>query len=125
MQLFKHRRLISEDRIVEFKFNMNQFSVSDKVDLFKKTIELMYSDLINASISKDRLQRDYKKLENKLKTEVVEKKAIQIKNIELEKKVLLVIKGNANDALNKVILEIEAEIQSLKKKLKLPHDSHV
>ena len=34
-------------------------------------------------------------------------------------------KGNANDALNKVISEKEVEIQSLKKKLKLPHDSHV
>ena len=34
-------------------------------------------------------------------------------------------KGNANDALNKVISEKEVEIQILKKKLKLPHDSHV
>ena len=100
----------SEGKVIEFKFNMNQFSVSDKVDLFKKTNELICSDLINVSIAKDRLQRDYKKLENKLKIEVAEKKEIQIKKTELENKVLEISKGNANDALNKVISEKEAEI---------------
>lgn len=89
---------------------MNQFSISDKVDLFKQTSELICSNLISASVSKDRLQKDYKKLEHKLKTEVVEKKAMQIKKIELEKKVLQINKGNADDALNKIVLEKEAEI---------------
>ena len=45
---------------------------------------------MSASIAKDRLRRDYKKIENKLKTEVKEKKAIQIKKTELEKNVLQV-----------------------------------
>ena len=49
----------SEDKVIEFKFNMNQFSISDKVDLFKKTSELICSDLISASVAKDRLQKDY------------------------------------------------------------------
>ena len=61
---------VSEVRVTEFKFNMNQFSVSDKVYLFKQTSELICSDLISTSVAKDRLQRDYKKLENKLKTEI-------------------------------------------------------
>jgi len=95
----------SKDRVTQFKFNMNQFSVSDKVDLFKQTSEVICSDLISALVRKDRLQRDYKKLENKLKTEVVEKKVIQIKKTELEKNILQVSKGNANDALNKVVSE--------------------
>ena len=64
-------------------------------------------------------------IKNKLKTEIVEKKAIQIKKTELEKNFLEISKGNENDAWNKVISENEVEIQSLKKKLKLPHDSHV
>ena len=81
--------------------------------------------LINASVSKDRLQKDYKKLENKLKTKATEKKTMHIKKIELEKKVLQITKGNANDALNKIIAKKEAKIQNLKKKLKLPHDSFV
>jgi hypothetical protein len=40
---------------------------------------MICSDLIITSVAKDRLQRDYKKLENKLKTETAEKKALQIK----------------------------------------------
>ena len=64
-------------------------------------------------------------MENKLKTEAVEKKAMQIKKIELENKVLQITKGNVDNALKKIILQKEAEIQNLKKKLKLPHDSSV
>ena len=84
---------------------MNKFSISDKVDLFKQTSELICLDLINASVAKDRLQKYYKKLENKLKTEAAEKKAMQIKKIELEKKVFPITKGNVDDALNKIIAE--------------------
>ena len=116
---------VSEDKVTEFKFNMNKFNVSDKVDLFKQTSELICLDLISTSVSQDRLQRYYKKLENNLKYETTEKKALQIKNTDLEKKVLEISKGSANDALHKAISKKEAEIQSLKKKLKLPHDSHV
>ena len=67
----------------------------------------------------------YKRLENKLNTEVAEKKAIQIKKNELGKEISQISKGNEDDALNRIVSEKEAYIQSLKKKLKLPHDSHV
>ena len=55
-------------KITEFKLNMNQFSVVDKVDFFKQTSELICSNLIITSISKDNLARDFKKLEGKIKT---------------------------------------------------------
>lgn len=55
-------------------FNMNQFNVSDKVDFFKQTSELICSDLMSTPVAKDKLRRDYKKLENKLKIETAEKK---------------------------------------------------
>ena len=32
---------VSEDKVTEFKFNMNLLSVCDKVDLFKQTSELI------------------------------------------------------------------------------------
>ena len=50
---------------------------------------------------------------------------MQIKKIELEKKVLQITKGSADDTLNKIIEEKEAEIQNLKKKLNLPHAASV
>ena len=52
---------------------MNQFSVVDKVDFFKQTSEFICSNLISTSVSKDKLVRDFKKLEGKINTEQAEK----------------------------------------------------
>ena len=52
----------TEKEITEFKLNMSQFSIVDKVDFFKQTSELMCSDLIATSVSKDKLFRENKKL---------------------------------------------------------------
>ena len=41
----------SEDKVTEIKFNMNQFSISDKVDMFEQTSELICSDLISAPVA--------------------------------------------------------------------------
>ena len=96
---------VSEDKVIELKFNMNQFSVVDKVAFLKQTSERICSYIISTSVTKDKLQRDYKKMENKLKTKTVEKKALQIKKTELEKKVLEISRGSGNDTLNKIILD--------------------
>ena len=68
----------SSERVTEFKFNMNHFSVVDKVDIFKQTSDLICSDLISTFVSKEKLHRYFKKLENKLKIESVEKKSFLI-----------------------------------------------
>ena len=69
--------------------------------------------------------RDYKKLENKLKTEQAKKKALQVKKTELEKKKMEINKEDGNDTINNLIQEKDIEIQNLKKNLKLPHEGHV
>ena len=112
-------------KIIEFKFNMNQFSVVNKVDFFKKTSELICSNLINTTVSKDKLFRDFRKLEGRLKTEQVEKKALQIKKTKLEKNIVEINQGAGNEAMNKIVQEKEAEIQNLKKQLKLPSEGVV
>ena len=43
----------------------------------------------------------------------------------MEKKIKEINKGKGKETLNSLILEKDVEIQSLKKKLKIPHDSHV
>ena len=43
----------------------------------------------------------------------------------MEKKIKEISKGKGKETLNSLILEKDAKIQSLKKKLKIPHDSHV
>ena len=112
-------------KITYFKLNMNQFSVVDKEDFFKQTNELICSNLISTTVSKDKLFRDFRKLEGKLKTKQAEKKAIQIKKTELEKKVVEINQGVGNEAMNKIVQEKEAEIQNLKNQLKLPTEGAV
>ena len=60
-------------KVTELKLSMDQFTVIDKVDFFTTTSELIYSNLISTSVSKDKLFRDVKKLEGKVKTEQAEK----------------------------------------------------
>ena len=92
-------------KITGFKLNMSQFSVVDKVDFLKQTSEIIFSNLIRTIVSKDKLFRDFKKLENKLKIEQAEKKALQIKKSELEKKIMEINKGAGNDTINTLILK--------------------
>ena len=113
------------EKITEFKFNMVQFSVVDKVYLFKQTSEMICSNLISTYVSKDKLQRDFKRLENKLKIQSTEKKELLITRSKLEKKIKEISKGKGKETLNSLIPEKDAEIQSLKKKLKIPNDAHV
>ena len=65
---------LSSEKAIEFKLDMSQFNVMERVDFFKQTNELLCSDLVNVSISKENFQKNFKKLESKLKTEVAEKK---------------------------------------------------
>ena len=116
---------VQNKKITEFKLNMNKFSVVDKVEFFKHTSELICSNLISTTVSKDKLFRDFKKLEGKLKTEQAEKKALQIKRIEMEKKIVEINKGEGNEAMNNIIQEKDMEIQNLKKQLKLPSEGAV
>lgn len=43
------------EKVTEFKFNMGQFSVVDKANLFKQTSEMIFSNLIRTYVSKDKL----------------------------------------------------------------------
>ena len=55
-------------------------------------------------------------MENQLKTETVEKKALQIKKTKLEKKVLEISRGSGSDTLNKTISEKRLKFKILKRK---------
>ena len=104
---------------------MNQFSVDDKVDLFKQTSELTYLNLISTIVSKDKLFREFKKLEGKLKTKQAEKKDLQIKRIDLENKIVEINKGVGHEGMNNIIQEKDVEIRNLKKQLMLPSEGAV
>ena len=81
--------------------------------------------MISTSVSKDKLFRDFKKLEGKIKTKQAKKKALRIKKAELEMKIVEINQGNAKESMNKMVEEKEVEIQNLKKQAKLPVESPV
>ena len=96
---------LSKEKFTEFKLNLSQFSVLDRVDFFKQTSELICLDLINVFVSKENIQRDLRNLERKLKTETTEKKALQIKKKKLEKKILECNKDPSNEAITSLLQE--------------------
>ena len=116
---------VPREKVTEFKFNMSQLCVVDKVDFFKQTSDLICSYLISTFISKDKLHGYFKKLENKLKTGSAEKKALLITKIELENNIIEINKSSGNETFNSLIQGKHAKIHNLKKKLKMPHDTHV
>lgn len=116
---------LPKEKIIEFKLNISQFSVLDRVGFFKQTSELICSDLINVSVSKENIKRDFRKLESKLKTKTAEKKSLQIKKTQLEKNILECNKDPSNQEITSLMQEKDIEIQALKKKLKMPHETHV
>ena len=96
--------------ITDFKLNMSQLGIVDIVDFFKQTNELTCSELISTFVSKEKLQRDYRKLESKLKTEQGEKKGLQIKKTKLEKNIVEMNKETRNSTLNTLLEEKDVEI---------------
>lgn len=94
---------VPNEKIIEFKFNMGQFSVVDNVDLFKQTSEMICSDLISMYVSIYKSQRDFKRFENKIKIESAEKKALTIKKSKLEKKIKEISKVKGKENLNSLL----------------------
>ena len=109
------------EKVTKFKLDMSQFNVMGRVDFFKQTS----ANVVNVFISKEKLQKNFKKLESKLKTETAENKALQIKKIDLEKKIIEMNKDRGNEVITSLLQEKDIEIQALKNKLKIPHDADV
>ena len=86
---------------------------------------MICSNLINTTVSKDKLFRYFRKLEGRLKTQQYEKKALQIKKTELEKKIVEINQGAGNEAMKEIVQEKEAEIPNLKNQLKVPSEGTV
>ena len=64
------------------------------------------------------------KLENQLKTEKVENKALLLNNAELEKIVIELSNNTDNIGVTSLLEGKDIEIQVLRKKLKMPHDAY-
>ena len=91
------------------------------IHLHKQTGEVIYSDLLKATLKVSRMQSTKTKVENKLTHERVENKSQQ-KNIKKIQGYLLTTESETNkgQASQKLLVDKESTIQLWKKKLKIP-----
>ena len=104
---------------------LDKISVPDKIQLHKQTGEVIYSDLLHATMKVNKLQALVDKMEVQLKHEKVENKAnmVQIKKLQGDVIRLGSEPGNVQ-ATKKLLEEKYNTIQVLKKKLKIPNTEH-
>jgi hypothetical protein len=81
--------------------------------------------LIATSVSKDKLFRENKKLQDKVNTQNPEKRDLQIKKDRLEKKLLDQSKQNGDNNMTLLIQDKDTKISSLKKNLKISQEAYV
>ena len=105
---------------------LDKTSVLDKIQLQKQTRDVIYSDLLHATVKVTRLQSLVDKMEVQLKHEKVENKVNLIQINKLQGDIIsLGTEPNNVQATNKLLEEKENTIQVLKKKLKVPNTQHV
>ena len=118
--------VVSDKKVFEMKVKMDKISVPKKIQLHKQTGDVIYSDLLHATMKITKLQFLLDKMEIQLKHEKVENKAnwIQIKKLEGDI-IKLGTEPNNMQATKKVLEDKDNTIQMLKKKLKVPNTEHV
>ena len=118
--------VVSDNKVSEMEVKLDKISVPDKIQLHKQTGDVIYSDLLHATLKVTRLQYLVDKMEIQLKHEKVENKAnlIQIKKLQGDI-ISLGTEPNNVQAMKNLLEDKDNTIQVLKKKLKVPNTEHV
>ena len=66
--------MVNDKQMSEMEIRLDKISIPDKIQLHKQTSDIIYSDLLQAMIRRNKLQRLIDKLEIQLKHERVENK---------------------------------------------------
>ena len=76
--------MIDDEKVYEVNFSLEKISVPDKIQLHRRTNDVLYSDLQKATLNITRMQSVIDKLENQIRHDKVEKKAhlVQIKKLQ-------------------------------------------
>ena len=104
---------------------MDQINVPDKIHFHRKTLEVLYVDLLKYFLENKKLESKVSKLEKKLKKKKAMNKGwqVQIKKLEID----LMVVGKKSDnkkPTKKVLEEKDKTIISLKKQLKILVTDH-
>ena len=118
--------MVSDKNVSEMEVKLDKISVPNKIHLHKQTRDVIYSDLLHATMKITKLQSLVHKMEIQLKHEKVESKAnlIQIKKLQGDI-ISLATETNNVQVTKKLLEEKDNTIQVLKKKLKVPNAEHV
>ena len=110
----------TQNRVPEMRLNLQKIPVPDKIHLHKKIGEVIYTDLMKATLKVSKLQSTVSRLENQLKQERVENKTYQQQIKKLQGDILAMdSKEDKGKTTKKILSEKEITIQLLKKKLKI------
>ena len=69
--------MASDDRVSEMRINLQNIPVPDKIHLHKQTGEVIYIDLLKATLKVSKLQATVGRLENQLNQEKIENKTYE------------------------------------------------
>ena len=107
----------TRNKVVEMRMNLKNIPATDVIHLHRETGDIIYIDLLKATLQVSKLQSSKKIVEDLLRKEKVENKShqTQIKKVQVE--LLVADKGVV---AQKLLNEKESAIQLLKKKLKIP-----
>ena len=110
----------TQNRVVEMKLNLHKILVPEKIHLHRKTGEVIYTNLMKATLKVPKLHSTVSMIEIQLNPEKVENKIHQQQIKKLQGDLLdMDSDPNREQATNKILDENEQTIQLLKKKLKI------
>ena len=113
--------IATKNKLAEMRMNLESIPVLDMIHLHKQNGEVIYSDLLKATLKVSRLQSTKSKIENQLRQEKVENKAYQQQNKKIRGDQLAAdSEENKGEENKKFLNEKENTIQLLKKEMKIP-----
>ena len=111
----------TKNRVFEMKIDLENIPIPEMIHLHKKTWDILFTDLLKATLKLSKLQTIKRKNDNQLRKEKVEKKSHQAQINKLQTYLLAAeIQADKGAEIQKLLNEKNNSIQLLKKKLKIP-----
>ena len=67
--------LTTKNKVVEMKINLENIPIPDMIHMHKQTMDILFTDLLKATLKLSKLHTNKSRIENQLRKEKVEKKS--------------------------------------------------
>ena len=110
----------TQNRVVEMRLNMQKILVPAKTHIHKQTREVIYTDMMKATLKVSKLQSTLSRIENQLKQDKAETKVYQQQIKKLQGDILAMdSEVDKGQETKNILAEKDSNIQLLKKKMKI------